>query len=175
MKFYIAACVLFALSGLIRAQDKPALASEPNSVTVPAAIDHNRVVINADLALPNGSTERVRAWVDNGNPDLNVSRRLATLLGLAVSCNDHECSSPPPPEMIIGGMKIDLTGVRQVKIPLKPVNAASVLAAGMTPAQAQTRSEPRFRVFVVDAVPVIGAGAEAELAVEQIALAFCLN
>ena len=131
MRFYVAACVLFVLSGLIRAQDKPAVSSEPNSVTVPAAIDHNRVVISADLALPNGPTERVHAWVDNGNPDLYVSRRLATLLGLAVSCNDHECSSPPPQEMIVGGMKIDLTGLKQAKIPLKPVDAASVLAAGM--------------------------------------------
>lgn len=131
MKFYIAACVLFVLSGFIRAQDKPAVSSEPNSVTVPAGIDHNRVVINADLALPNGSTERVRAWVDNGNPDLYLSRRLAMLLGLAVSCNDHECSSPPPRDMNVGGMKIDLTGIKQVKIPLKPVDAASVLAAGM--------------------------------------------
>ena len=131
MKFHIAACVLFVLSGLIRAQDKPAVSSEPNSVTVPAAIDHNRVVINADIALPNGSTERVRAWVNNGNPDLYVSRRLATLLGLAVSCNDHECSSPPPQEMNVGGMKIDLSGLKQAKIPLRPVSAASVLAAGM--------------------------------------------
>jgi len=131
MRFYVAACVLFVLSGLIRAQDKPAVSSEPNSVTVPAAIDHNRVVISADLALPNGPTERVHAWVDNGNPDLYVSRRLATLLGLAVFCNDHECSSPPPQGMIVGGMKIDLTGIKQVKIPLKPVDAASVLAAGM--------------------------------------------
>ena len=100
-------------------------------MTVPAAIDHNRVVINADVALPDGSTQRVRAWVDNGNPDLYLSRRLATLLGLAVSCNDQECSSPPPQELTVGGMKISLAGVKQAKIPLKPVNAASVLAAGM--------------------------------------------
>jgi hypothetical protein len=101
-------------------------------VTVPAAIDHNRVVINADIPLPNGSTERVRAWVDNGNPDLCLSRRLATLLGLAVSCNDQECSSAAPPAMTIGGMQIPLSAVKQAKIPLKPVNAASVLAAGMS-------------------------------------------
>jgi hypothetical protein len=131
MKVCIAACTVFLLCGLILAQDKSAAEAQHDSVTVPAAIDHNRVVINADISLPNGSTERVRAWVDNGDPDLYVSRRLATLLGLAVSCNDHECSSPPPQEMIIGGMKIDLTGLKQVKIPLKPVDAASVLTAGM--------------------------------------------
>jgi hypothetical protein len=33
--------------------------------------------------------------------------------------------------MNVGGMKIDLTGIKQVKIPLKPVDAASVLAPGM--------------------------------------------
>ncbi len=128
MRFCVVACALL-LSGASLAQNKPVLESEP--VTVPAAIDHNRVVINAEIPLPNGSTERVRAWVDNGNPDLTLSRRLATLLGLAVSCNDHECSSPPPKEVVIGGMSISLTGVKEAKIPLKPVNAASVLAPGM--------------------------------------------
>jgi hypothetical protein len=118
------------LCGFIGAQDKASAA--PQSVTVPAAIDHNRVVINADVPLPDGSTQRVRAWVDNGNPELNLSRRLATLLGLAVSCNDHECSSPPPREIIVGGMTIPLAGIKEAKIPLKPVNAASVLVPGMS-------------------------------------------
>lgn len=98
-------------------------------------IDHNRVVINVEVPLPDGSTQRVRAWVDNGSPDLNLSRRLATQLQLPVSCNnndnDQECSSPPPSEIIVGGMKIPLAGVKQAKIPLKPVDAASVLAPGM--------------------------------------------
>jgi hypothetical protein len=131
MKLWIVACAILLLANLSVAQDQPPPASEPNSVTVPAAIDHNRVVINADMPLSNGSTERVRAWMDNGDPDLSLSRRLATLLGLAVSCNEKECSSPAPREMIIGGMKIPLSGVRQATIPLKPVNAASKLAPGM--------------------------------------------
>src|SRR4029077_1257113 len=81
--------------------------------------------------MPNGATERVRAWVDNGNPDLELSRRVATLLGLAVSCNDHECSSPAPQALTIAGMKIPLAGIKEAKIPLRPVTAASVLAPGM--------------------------------------------
>ena len=121
MKFGGAAYALLLLCGISLAQNKPVLQSEP--VTVPAAIDHNRVVINAEIPLPNGSTERVRAWVDNGNPDLSLSRRLATLLGLEVSCNDRECSSSPPKEIMIGGMTISLTGSKEAKIPLKPVNA----------------------------------------------------
>jgi hypothetical protein len=120
--------VWLLLCGLGAGQDKP---TPSEAVTVPAAIDHNRVVINADVALPDGSTQRIRAWVDNGNPDLNLSRRLATVLGLAVSCNDHECSSPPPKAMTVGGLTIPLDGVKEAKIPLKPVNAASVMAPGM--------------------------------------------
>jgi hypothetical protein len=121
---------LLLLCGFSGAQDKAAAA--PQSVTVPAAIDHNRVVINADIPLADGSTQRVRAWVDNGNPDLEISRRLVTLMGLAVSCNENECSSPPPREIIVGGMKIPLAGIKEAKIPLKAVNAASVLAPGMS-------------------------------------------
>ena len=92
--------VLFAARFASAQRRKSRRAPSPKSVTVPAAIDHNRVVIDADVRLPDGSTQRVHAWVDNGNPDLYLSRRLATLLGLAVSCDDQECSSPPPREIV---------------------------------------------------------------------------
>jgi hypothetical protein len=118
------------MSGICAPQDKSGQ-QVPASVTVPAAIDHNRVIIDAEVPLANGSTGRVHAWVDNGNPELNLSRRLATAMGLAIKCDDHECSSPPPSAMIIGGMKISLAGVKEAQIPLKPVNAASVMAPGI--------------------------------------------
>ena len=119
------------LLSMCLAQAAPVAQPGQQSVTVPAAIDHNRVVINVDIPLAQGATERVRAWVDNGNPDLYLSRRVATLLGLAVSCGDKECSAPPPPEVTVGGMKISLANVKPAKIPLNPVNAAAVLAPGM--------------------------------------------
>jgi hypothetical protein len=102
------------------------------SATVPITLDHNRVVIDVDIPLPDGSTTRIRGWVDNGNPDLYLSRRVATLIGLNVNCGEHECSAPPPHEIAIGSMKISLAGVKEAKIPLKPVNAASVIAPGMS-------------------------------------------
>jgi hypothetical protein len=129
MKLYAVAGAMLSLGAFSAAQEKSAPA--PRSVTVPATIDHNRVVIDADLPLPYGSVQRVHAWVDNGNPDLYMSRHLATLLGLSVSCDDKACSAPPPREIIIGSMTIPLTVVKEVHIPLKPVSAASVLAAGM--------------------------------------------
>jgi hypothetical protein len=100
-------------------------------VTVPAAIDHNRVVIRADLRLPDGSTQTIGAWVDNGNPELYLSRRVATLLGLALKCGDQECSAPAPAEILIGGMSIPLAGLKEAKTPLRPVTEAAVLASGM--------------------------------------------
>lgn len=100
-------------------------------MTVPATIDHNRIVIDVDVPLPNGLTQRVHAWVDDGNPNLYVSRRLATVLGLSLTCDDHDCSSPPPSAVSIGGMSISLDGVKQAKIPLKPVSVASLLAPGL--------------------------------------------
>ena len=130
MRFPIAACALLLLHATVNAEKKPA-APQPQPVTVPATIDHNRVLVDADVRLPDGSSQRVHAWVDNGNADLYLSRHLATILGLAVSCDDKECSAPAPAAIAIGGMTIPLEGIKQAHIPLKPVSAASVLAPGL--------------------------------------------
>jgi hypothetical protein len=114
------------------AQDASQSASRPKSVTVPLTLDHNRIVVNVTLPLPDGSTQRVRAWVDNGNPDLDMSRRVAALLGLKVTCDDKSCSAQPPPEIIVGGMRISLFAGREVKISLNPTAAAAVMAPGMS-------------------------------------------
>ena len=128
MRSFIAGCLLLLLMGHSQAQDKIV---SPSSVTVPAEIDHNRIVIRADVRRLDGSTQTVRAWVDNGNPDLYLSRRVAMLLGLAVKCGDQECTSPPPAEIVVGGMSIPLTALKEARIPLRPVSEAAVLALGM--------------------------------------------
>ncbi len=101
------------------------------AVTIPAVVDHNRVIVSVDIPMPDGSTQSVRAWVDTGNTDLVISRRLAMSLGLNVTCNDADCSSPPPAKISIQGLTIPLTEFKEAKIPLKAVNAASVIAAGV--------------------------------------------
>ena len=130
MRVLIAASLLIFLPALA-AQEKPASTAEPKSVTVPATIDHNRVVIPADIRRADGSTQTIRAWVDNGNPELDLSRRVATMLGLTVTCGDQECTAPAPREIVIGGMTIPLAELKEAKIPLRPVNAAAVMASGM--------------------------------------------
>src|SRR5579863_618102 len=101
------------------AQVAPKPRPESQSVIVPITLDHNRIVIDVDLPLPDGSTQRIHCWVDNGNPELYLSRRIATLLGLNVTCGDQECSAPPPRHITINGMQISLAAVKEAKIPLK--------------------------------------------------------
>ena len=141
MKLCVTVCNLFLLCGVIAAQETAATSRQSTVATVPAAIDHNRVIVNVAVARPDGSSEQVRAWVDNGDPDLHISRRLATVLGLPVSCNDtnqdtnndpKECTAPPPQEIAVGDMKIPLSAIKLAKIPLKPVQAAAVIAQGMS-------------------------------------------
>ena len=129
MRVLVLGWLALLLQGSLYAQ--AAGPAEPKVVTVPATIDHNRIVIAVEVRLPDGTAQNVRAWVDNGNPALYLSRRLATVLGLNVTCSQQECSAPPPAEIAIGGMTIPLSDAKSAKIPLRPVNAASVLALGM--------------------------------------------
>lgn len=130
MKLFVTAWLVAALSFGLYAKDSSAKVI-PKAVTVAATTDHNRVVIPVEVSLPDGSLQTVRAWVDNGDPDFYMSRRLATVLGLNVTCGDKECTAPAPKEVSIGGMSIPLIDIKEVKIPLRPVDAAAVLALGM--------------------------------------------
>jgi hypothetical protein len=133
MRFIVALAVL-SLSSIAFAQDAPKSTSkiQPKSVTVPITLDHNRVVIEVGLPLPDGSSKPVRGWVNTGNPELQVSPRVAELMGLAVICGANACSAPPPREVTIGGMNISLASVREVQIPVRRESAASVMVPGMS-------------------------------------------
>jgi hypothetical protein len=105
--------VVLAISVHAQPAAKPTPKDAPFSVTVPIALDQGRIVIDVDLQLPDDKTERVRAWVDNGTPDVYMSQRVATLMGFAVRCDGQICSATPrttdtPPEITIGTMKIPL-------------------------------------------------------------------
>jgi len=112
----LAVLILTAFS-IAQNAPKPAPRPEPKSVTVPFTLDHNRIIIEATIPLSNGTTQRVHAWVDNGNPDLHMSDRLALLTGGSVSCDGQLCSATPPMDMSIGGMTISLGGVKHAWVP----------------------------------------------------------
>jgi hypothetical protein len=90
--------------------------SAPKSVTVPITLDHNRVVIDVYLPLPDGTRKRVRAWVDSGNSDMTMSQRVASLLG-PLSCDGQVCAAKAPSEILVGGLKISLPDVHEAHAP----------------------------------------------------------
>ncbi len=98
---------------------------------MPATIDHNRIILDVALPRTDGSWFKTHAWLDNGDPELRLSRRVATELGLAVQCDDRECTSPPPRAIRVGDFEIPLDGIKESKIPLRPVYAATVMQPGL--------------------------------------------
>jgi hypothetical protein len=131
MRSAVFVVILIVAAGFAQDAARPVSSLEEKSVTVPITLDQDRVMIDEALTLPDGATLRVRAWIDSGNPDLYLSRRLATVLNLKVSCDDKSCSAPPPKEVQLGGMTISLSGIKQVRIPLRPIYAAAVVVPGM--------------------------------------------
>ena len=126
------ALAVIVLTTVALAQDSSRSQPELKSVTVPITLDHNRVVIDVDIPLPDGSTTRIRGWVDNGNPDLYVSERVTKLMGLGMACDSQSCSTRPPREIVIGGMRIPLASLKTATVPRKPHSGDGVMAPGMS-------------------------------------------
>jgi hypothetical protein len=88
------------------------------SATVPITLDHNRIIIDVYLPMPDGSKTLVRGWVDNGNPDLWITERLAKKLGLELSgepkpaLDGQERTAQAPREMQVGDMTLSLAGIK---------------------------------------------------------------
>lgn len=90
---------------------------------MPVTLDHNRIIIDVKLPLPDGTQKRVRGWVDNGDTDLWVDENVAKLLALQPAADSKETETPgakervvqAPREIIVGGMKISLAGVKEAR------------------------------------------------------------
>lgn len=85
-----------------------------DAVSVPMVLDHNRMLVEAELQRADGSWRKARLWVDTGNPDFILSRALALDLGLDLGGAKHNTAVQPPAGMRIGGTPIDIQGVRTV-------------------------------------------------------------
>jgi hypothetical protein len=96
----------------------------PQSATVPVTLDHNRIIIDVYLPLPDGSQKRVRGWVDTGNVDVWLSERVAKLMALQSTPDSKETeilgakvrTFQAPKEIVVGGMKISFAGVKEARM-----------------------------------------------------------
>ena len=86
--------------------------------TVPFFLDHNRMLVDAEIQKSNGAWRKVRLWVDTGNPTFIMSESLAQDIGIDLSVA-HDSSFkgsslevPNPSGLVIGGMKLNLDSVK---------------------------------------------------------------
>src|SRR5690348_15907229 len=92
------------------------------TATVPVTLDHNRIVVDVRFPLPDGTTKRVRGWVDNGNNEMWITEDLAKKLSLDITGESKDenglkiRSAPPPPTLIVGGMQLHPTDIKEVKV-----------------------------------------------------------
>ncbi|MFZ0295393.1 MAG: hypothetical protein WAL52_17410 [Candidatus Sulfotelmatobacter sp.] len=128
--FSTALITLTLVVTLAVAQNGPKAEGALGSVTVPVTLDHGRVIIDVNLLLSDGSTRRIRGWVDTGDSKVWMSRNAASLLGLAVACDKDGCTAAAPAAIAVGEMKIPLSAVKRVEIPLRAPSMAAVMVPG---------------------------------------------
>jgi hypothetical protein len=86
------------------------------SVTVPMTLDHNRMLVDAEIQRQDGSWRPARLWVDTGNPEFFISEALARDLGIDLSTASKDATGgalevAPPAGVRIGGLLLDFQGV----------------------------------------------------------------
>jgi len=116
--FAIAGCVLLLLTSC---QQK-----RTGSVTVPVTLDHNRMLVAAEIQRKDGSWRKVRLWIDTGNPEFFLSEALASDLGFDLSAKVSTADSRTqalevqlPGGVRIGGMLLNFKGVKS-KVMFEP-------------------------------------------------------
>ena len=118
----------------------PGVQAQPagKAVTVPITLDHNRTIIDVYLNLPDGKTRRVRAWVDNGNTELWMTEALAKQLDLPLTGDPkpalygQQRAVHAPNSLQIGGMTIELTGIKEAQAILDRESVAPGCSAEIT-------------------------------------------
>jgi hypothetical protein len=85
------------------------------SVTVPFTLDHNRMLVEAEVQRQDGTWRTARLWVDSGNPDFFMSEELASDLGIDLPAGESHDQGrievQPPAGVRIGAMPLSFEGV----------------------------------------------------------------
>jgi len=121
----------YLLFALVVAQG---FASSAKKVTVPIFMEDHRIFVDAQFARVDGSLRTARLWVDTGNPDFQITEKLAKELGV-------DLSGPPVksddgvqqiqvqlPGVQIGGMTLDMQSAK----PMVVQGASNVFAGSQT-------------------------------------------
>jgi hypothetical protein len=126
MRIRVAVVALLAFSKVGSAQNPPAPQAPPKVVTVPATFDHNRIIVDVYVPAMKGITERVRAWIDTGNPELFESGHVAQVNGRGGPCEGLMCSPNAPTGVVVNDMDISFEGVKQADFPIGSADTALI-------------------------------------------------
>jgi hypothetical protein len=97
---------------------------EVDMVTVPIKLDHNRMLVNAEIQKQDGTWRKVLLWVDTGNPDFFISESLANDLRIDLSDSSEKTVNGAlevsiPVNIRIGDMNLDFKRAKS-KVILNP-------------------------------------------------------
>jgi hypothetical protein len=87
------------------------------STTVPIILDHNRMLVDAEIQRKDGSWRKARLWIDSGSPDFFISESLARDLGIDLSEAENSTNTIsnltiiPPSGVRIGDMNLNFEDV----------------------------------------------------------------
>ena len=110
------------LTLLLSALSLLASAASPQRATVPLIIEDQRLFVDAQFVGKDGSLRTARLWVDTGNPDFQITEKLARDLGLDLSGPQIKSDDGLPqiavqlPGLQIGGLSLDLTSTKPMVI-----------------------------------------------------------
>lgn len=93
------------------------------SITVPFVLDHNRMLVDAEIQRADGSWRTARLWVDTGNPELFLSEGLARDLAIDVSARQDTPDGRDVPLEVapLAGVRIGGMGLRFEDVTTKVV------------------------------------------------------
>lgn len=87
-------------------------------VTVPMVLDHNRMLVDAEMQRKDGTWRKVRLWIDSGSSEFFISESLARDLGIELSATEDSTFKSanydinPPAGLRIGGKILDFEGLK---------------------------------------------------------------
>lgn len=89
------------------------------SVTVPVVLDHNRMLLDAEIQRKDGSWRKARLIIDTGNPVFSISEELARDLGMELSGVKKTSQGyflplevRTPEKISIGGKLLNFNGIK---------------------------------------------------------------
>ncbi|MBN2091845.1 hypothetical protein JW964_19675 [candidate division KSB1 bacterium] len=92
------------------------------SVTVPITLDHNRMLVEAEIQRLDSTWCKALLWIDTGNPDFFISEAFARELGIDLSEAKNKQTNEvvrsmevsPPTGVRIGGMPLNFTNAKSI-------------------------------------------------------------